>query len=378
MTDATLAYEDSLPAARAPSQGTVHPFRFTGSGAEYFGIWIVNLFLTLLTLGIYSAWAKVRKKRYFYGSTWLAGSNFEYHGNPVAILKGRLIAVAAFIAYTLTAAFSPKLGAVLLLAMMPAVPWLIVRSFAFNAANSSYRNLRFRFVGAYRDGLAAVWPFFVVAAVGVLAPEVEPGGQPRMQDMWVLLLTPLLVAVVYPYVMAKVKLLHVNGSSFGTAPFACGLGVGPFYVIYLMAFLLLALGVGAVIGLFMMAGKENAFLMIAAVPVAYIAIGAITMAYTRARVANAVFNATTLAGSHRLVSTLKVRKLAVIYATNLVAIVLSLGLAVPWAVVRTARYRAECLAITGPDFDAFLAGVVRDVNATGEELSDIFDVDLSL
>lgn len=71
-------------------------FTFTGSGSEYFRIWIVNLLLTLVTLGIYSAWAKVRRTRYFYDSTRVAGSSFEYHGNPVAILKGRLVAVAFF------------------------------------------------------------------------------------------------------------------------------------------------------------------------------------------------------------------------------------------------------------------------------------------
>jgi Zn-dependent protease with chaperone function len=32
----------------------------------------VNLFLTIVTLGIYPAWAKVRKKRYLYGNTWVA------------------------------------------------------------------------------------------------------------------------------------------------------------------------------------------------------------------------------------------------------------------------------------------------------------------
>ena len=122
MTDITLAYDAAAPAARSHAQPPLQRFRFSGGAREYFGIWVVNLFLTLVTLGIYSAWAKVRRKRYLYGSTWLAGSNFEYHGNPVAILKGRLVAVAAFVAYTLAANFSPRLGALLLLAMMPAVP----------------------------------------------------------------------------------------------------------------------------------------------------------------------------------------------------------------------------------------------------------------
>ena len=74
----------------------MHRFRFTGDASEYFGIWIVNLFLSIVTLGIYSPWAKVRKKRYFYGHTWVADSNFEYHGNPIAILEGSFTAAAYF------------------------------------------------------------------------------------------------------------------------------------------------------------------------------------------------------------------------------------------------------------------------------------------
>ena len=70
------------------------PFAFTGSGGEYFRIWIVNLLLSVITLGIYSAWAKVRRLRYFYGHTSVAGGTFGYHASPIAILKGRLIAYA--------------------------------------------------------------------------------------------------------------------------------------------------------------------------------------------------------------------------------------------------------------------------------------------
>ncbi|MGI9420607.1 MAG: DUF898 family protein, partial [Geminicoccaceae bacterium] len=62
------------------------PFAFTGRAGEYFGIWIVNLLLSIVTLGIYSAWAKVRTRRYFYGNTKLADSTFDYLASPVQIL----------------------------------------------------------------------------------------------------------------------------------------------------------------------------------------------------------------------------------------------------------------------------------------------------
>src|SRR5579862_8890456 len=73
--------------------------QFTGKGGEYFGIWIVNLLLTLVTLGIYSPWAKVRKMHYFYRNTQLAGSSFDFHGSPVRILVGRAIAIVMFSEY---------------------------------------------------------------------------------------------------------------------------------------------------------------------------------------------------------------------------------------------------------------------------------------
>jgi len=74
-----------------------YPFSFSGKGGEYFKIWIVNILLSIVTLGIYSAWAKVRRKRYFYGCTTLAGSSFEYHANPVKILIGRVIVVVIYL-----------------------------------------------------------------------------------------------------------------------------------------------------------------------------------------------------------------------------------------------------------------------------------------
>ena len=65
-----------------------------GRGGEYFGIWAINLLLSIATLGIYSAWAKVRRLRYFYGNTVVDGHALDYHANPIAILKGRLVAAA--------------------------------------------------------------------------------------------------------------------------------------------------------------------------------------------------------------------------------------------------------------------------------------------
>lgn len=125
------------------------PVVFTGRAGEYFGIWIVNLLLSILTLGIYSAWAKVRRKKYFYQHTFIDGVAFDYHASPVAILKGRFLAFGLFVLYSISAEISPVLSGVLIIAFIIFLPWIIVRSLTFNARNSSYRGLRFDFKAGY-------------------------------------------------------------------------------------------------------------------------------------------------------------------------------------------------------------------------------------
>ena len=58
-----LGTRPAPPAPPGPPLGYSARLTFDGPAAEYFRIWIVNLLLTLLSLGVYSAWAKVRKAR---------------------------------------------------------------------------------------------------------------------------------------------------------------------------------------------------------------------------------------------------------------------------------------------------------------------------
>src|SRR5438128_3835199 len=149
-------------AANAAGPEKRYAVEFSASAGEYFRIWIVNLALTIVTIGIYSAWAKVRKKRYFYAHTRIAGEGFEYRGNPIAILKGRLVAVALVALYSIAGQFSPLAQGVLALVFAIVFPWLYVRSLAFNAYNSAYRNMRFHFSATYVEALGLMaWCAFV-------------------------------------------------------------------------------------------------------------------------------------------------------------------------------------------------------------------------
>lgn len=103
----------------------VKPFKFTGNASEYFRIWIINVSLTILTFGIYSAWAKVRNKRYFYSNTYLDNTTFEYLADPLKILKGRLMVVAVIAVYVGVTTFYPLSELVFLIAFWALLPWLV-------------------------------------------------------------------------------------------------------------------------------------------------------------------------------------------------------------------------------------------------------------
>lgn len=382
MTDLTVEAippDDAAPAVTEPLPKS-YPFSFTGDAAEYFGIWIVNLFLSIITLGIYSAWAKVRRKRYFYGHTWVGESNFEYHGNPVSILKGRIIAVIFFIGYTAAGHFNPTIAEALLLLLFAAAPWFIVRSMAFNAYNSSYRNIRFRFRASYMDGLKAIWPLVFIPLSALLLPDIDPNNPPTDLDwkFWTAAFVPMVVALAsFPYVIRNIKSLQANHSSFGSAPFSFACDAWEFYKIFLLTYLI---GIGAMLAVVLSAMVLAITIIgIVLIPFVYLLAGAVVVAFERSRSINLTFLSTRLAGEMRLVSTLKVIELAKIYFVNLLVITFTMGLMIPWAAVRVARYRAECLALeSSQPLDGFVAGVTQQIAATGEEMGEMFDMDLSL
>jgi len=378
------------PISRAVASTAPYPFAFTGRAADYFRIWIVNLLLTLVTFGLWSPWAKVRKRRYFYGHTWGADANFEYHGNPVAILRGRLLAAAAFGVYWVLSNLKPDAAPWLLLVLVAGAPWIVARSLAFNAVNSSHRGIRFHFDGTARDVVAAIWPLVLWPVSLVLVGlSSDPTASPAAFGI-AFAATYIVLMAAYPYSMARVRRLTVEKSRWGASPFVSALRTRKVYAIYgiaLVLFVVVVAVLGAmtagVMWLFRgdRAGPERVFAGAAMVVAFLIYAGLVVllMSYTRARIANLVFNTAAIAGVAGFRSTLSARKLARLYAGNLVLILVTGGLLIPWAVIRVARYRVASIAVLpeGP-FDDVAATVSRATGAAGEELGEMFGIDLAL
>lgn len=356
---------DPVPTPQAALPPRTLAFAFTGTARDYFGIWIVNTLLKMLTAGIYSAWAKVRMRRFFYGSTTLDNHPFEYLADPMALFKGWLIAAAAFVLYAIGSRVSPILSLTVALIVFLAFPWLVVRSRIFNAANSTYRNIRFSFSPEYRK-----------------AYEVYAG---------LSLLSMLTLGILSPYAIYRQKKFTVENSSYGTTTFTFTASAKDFYLLFLRVIL----GVVIIIALFaIMAGLEGsglasagaasgtrtslgglALIPVLTLPVVYF----LTIIYAQTAMANLSWNSTRL-GDGRFQSTLRTRDMAWLIFSSGVAILCSLGLLMPWATVRLARYRFENLTlITGDGLEHVVAASAGTaVGATGEEIGDVFDMPIDI
>ena len=334
---------------------------FTGSAAEYFRIWIVNLLFTLITLGIFSAWAKVRKKKYFYGNTWLDGDTFDYFAKPESILKGRILAVAALAIYALTGEVYPDTDYLFWLLGLALLPWLAVRALTFNARNTAWRGLRFDFTGS--------------------------AGGAAKQFLGRLVVLVLSLGLALPWFMARVKAYVLRHHAFGTSQFQCAISAKGYYGIYLRAFcIMLPSGI--------LLAALSALLIPARsyvpAPIAWALPGmfgygayAVAHAYIQARSGNLAWGGTTLGGEPvpqvRFVSTLGALALAKLYLSNLLAIGCSAGLMIPWAVVRTYRYRLQQFALLVEYEVVHEANpAMAHVGAAGQEFGDLLNLDVGI
>ncbi len=339
-------------------QASIKKFEFHGNGADYFRIWIVNLLLSILTLGIYSAWAKVRSKQYFYGNTELAGDRFEYLADPVAILKGRLIAVAALLAYTYASYLSLLAAPITLLLLLLLIPPVVVQSLRFNASNSAWRGVRFGFDGGIRQAYPPhfFWPLFGVATFGIGLPFA--------------------LYKINRFQYNNYRFGAVNSTSSATALGFYGIGLGVLLAI-MLAFFLTSVSITLVYYLFGISGGEElpespellaAITLFPAYFIFYICVAALYQAMSY----RLVFNNLAI-GDNRLRNSISIGYIGVILV-NSILIVATLGFFYPWAAVRRARYLLSNMRVEAADLDTFIAGELDHVSARGEEFGEAFDL----
>lgn len=332
------------PAETARSQSL--QATFTGSASEYFPIWLANILLTIITFGLYSPWAKVRRERYLLGHTWIGNSNFEYTADPVKIFKGRLIVGALFIAYTVLGNISVLLSGVLLVVIVLLLPWILVSSLRFRCRYTRYRGIHFQFTGSPGN---AIMPMLIWKAIGGLT-----------------------LGLAYPYAKFKAREFVVNHTAFGRTPFVFRAVPADFYRAYGLA-VVTSLGIAALIALSLFLNLN--VLLVLSVFLLYPFILAVWVGL-RAYIARVTWHQAGI-GEMKISFDISWVHYFFLVLVNAFAIVFSLGLATPWAAIRTYRYQTERLSLSGvQDLNLFVAATQQNLSSFADQASDIYDVDL--
>jgi uncharacterized membrane protein YjgN (DUF898 family) len=314
------------PAARGSRRLT-----FKGSGGALFGIQVTNTCLTLLTLGIYYFWGKVKVRAYLLSQTEFEGDRFAYHGTGKELLLGYLKAMVVVGVPVLVLSLPELLGAPALaqaaaqfllgVLVMVFMPVAMVGARRYRLSRTSWRGIRFSFRGPARE-------FVNLFLNGSL-------------------LTTLTLGIYYPYFLVRRQAFMISHSYLGSQRFGFdGRGRD-----------LLWSWVGA------------ALLLVPTLGLSWFWFAARTQRY---------FAEHTTFGAGRFASTVRGHNVAAFTLTNWLLIIVTLGIAMPWATVRSLRFMFRFLSLDGaPDFGAVRQDT-RAASASGEGLSGLLDADFGV
>lgn len=383
------------PAGPSPER---HPVGFTASGSEYFRIWIVNLLLIVVTLGLYLPWAKVRKLQYFHANTWVDGDALGFHGEPAKMLRGTLIAAAFLIVYSVGSHFSGWAALLAALAFVGLWPALFRASMRFRLANTSWRGLRFRFTGDTAGAYGALLPPlalallpFAVVGLTVGSADGEPAA-PSAVATGLLGLCMLAFVACLPFFLWKLRRYQHGHYSYGGLQTRLDADVGVVYGVFIkligltLAVMVLAgLGVGLLIGLGAI-GRKGAGLGVAVVATLMIfAIGGVLLfnilpkSYLQVRLQNLLWSTT---GNEvlRFDSRLKLGPFLRLQLKNYLLIFLTLGLYWPFAVIGTRRAQLEAVTLETrtPLDELSRAAGEENPSAAGDMAADLFGLDIGM
>ncbi|MBI3775627.1 MAG: DUF898 family protein [Gammaproteobacteria bacterium] len=229
--------------------------------------------------------------------------------------------------------------------------------------------MRFNFSGTYRDAIR------VFIGVGI----------------WV----GVTLGIMYPYFKFREKKFLVENTGFGIRNFSFKAHKSDFYSIYTLAsvWMVVLLVLGFVVTQISTVGSVSApppevndhgagntlawhppMLLVVGIVAGVLAI----IAYLDTALTNLVLSKTEMRGI-RIHSRLKIAPMMILYFTNLAAIAVSFGLLIPWARVRMTRYRITNITVlVRGDLDSFIARETDAEQATGDEMSDVFNVDIGV
>ena len=303
---------------------------------------------------------------------------FDFHGDPKAILKGRLLAVGLLAAYQYAFGFSRVVGAVVVCFLLVALPWLMRSALRFRLRNTSYRALRFDFDGSAAGAYLAYGPVMLL----FLVPSAIVAWNPA-NAKWAGLSGSLYF--LWPWIHARIKNYQHANLCFGSAHASYVPQTKNFFSAYWRSSLLgslMATAAGILMAVVLPAVGAKGVWVTVLVVFVLLAVGGLFYLfagpYLQARIANLVWSNTSFPHV-QIASEIKPWGYMKLQAVNAVLTLLTLGLYRPFAVVRAYRYRLDAVTIQGDfAFERITAGEGSHAAGTsGDSAADFFGFDLS-
>lgn len=193
-----------MEALNTTAQSGRFRFSYTGTGTGLAIVMLKNLFLTLITLGIYRAWAKTNFRRFLWENVQLMGDGGTYVGTGNELFKGWMKLIGLVLIYGIVSAAINKLLPVLSLPMVvvTGLVYMVVFGLAtyaglrYRMSRTLWRQIRF---GVDKDE-ASTMEFLKLYVKGVALSVVTLG-------------------FYYPIFKNRVRTYLVNRSRMGSAYF---------------------------------------------------------------------------------------------------------------------------------------------------------------
>ncbi|TGL39109.1 DUF898 family protein [Leptospira perdikensis] len=300
--------------------------QYHATGGQLFVLLLKNMFLTVVTLGIYSFWARTNVQKFMAENLEWAGERFSFHGTGKERFIGFLKALGIFIVlyigiyiiqYLLTFIpipyFSMIVGFLLTLGVFLAlVPIIVVGGRKYLTSRTGYRNLRFGFDGKILE----------------VAKLYGKG----------ILLTIITLGIYYPWFFAEKEAYLQSKTRYGNTNFGFSAEGKEIFFLYLKGFFLSILTLGFYYSWFL------------------------------ADVQNYIWNRTSFQGK-KFRSDITGGKIFVNFLIAYLIILFTLGIGFAWAVVRLTKLFIESISLEAEvDFSTISAQTDTTANATAEGL----------
>lgn len=385
--------------------------RFSGTGGEYFRVWIVNLLLSIVTLGLYTPWARRRTARWFYDHTLIASSPLEFTAPLRKMVFSFILFALLYLAYQIAAETGQDTMVLFFIVAAAALaPYIWGSAMRFRLASTRWRGLQLHFAARWKDVYLASWPIFVMAALWIaisfglemLAADLgaPPVRKPRGIQFPVVSL-PMWGLIALGVAVSLLCIIRVEFNYKSLLVLRAGIGKQrgrwkPVYSDFVRIWgatiavllagiaLILALGAGALYTLqaLFSTARGSAMFMLILVTVLVVFLGLVLVsaparAYREARMFKLIWSNVGLSQIARFKCDLRHWPFVRLRLKNLLLTLLTLGFYRPFARVSEYRMKADSVTLhVKGGLDQLVGDLVKQQEGLGDALADAAGLDI--